>query len=68
MFKKFLLSIKSFFTKILENANNICMLLAVFGVLYSPLLLMKSENYFDLLKYGLIFVFFLIDVIIINRK
>ena len=69
---KFILSIilflKNFILKLIENINNVCMFCAICGILYSPLLFLKAENYFDIAKFCLIFLFFTIDVLMIGRK
>lgn len=69
---KFILSIilflKKFILKLIENINNLCMFCAICGILYSPLLFLEAENYFDIAKFCLIFLFFAIDVLMIGRK
>ena len=69
---KFILSIilflKKFILKLIENINNLCMFCAICGILYSPLLFLDAENYFDIAKFCLIFLFFAIDVLMIGRK
>lgn len=75
MFKKFFQYlcgffslIKNFIKKIIENISNFCIICAIVGILYSPLLLLKAENYFDILRFCLIFAFFIVDFLLIKGK
>lgn len=67
-FKGLFSLIKCFLAKINDNLSNICMFCAILGILYTPLLLLKSENWFDIARNCLVFLFFIVDVELIRRK
>lgn len=75
MFKKIkiffdgiILMIKKIIGKLLANINNICMFIAICGILYTPILLLEANNFFDIIKYSMIFCFYIINILIIGRK
>ncbi len=65
---KFYLFLKNIIIKILENISNICIIICVACMIYTPFFLLNASTYFDILKYSLMFIFFIISVLIISKK